>query len=90
MIDIAQNTMEGETVTTKEIEDGVPEITTKREDMLGHRRLLIDTLKWNMSRMNPKRYGEKLDVTSGDKPLERTIAVFDMRAAAKGKKPKES
>jgi len=57
--------------------------------MLGHRRLLIDTLKWNMSRMNAKRYGDKLDVTSGDKPLERSVAVFDMRSTAKGKKPKD-
>jgi hypothetical protein len=90
MIDIAENPLEGETVTEKTVGEDV-ETTVKKEDMLGHRRLLIDTLKWNMARMNPKRYGDKLDVTSDNKPLERTVAIFDMRAqSGKPAKRKES
>jgi len=54
IIDIAYNTQEG--TTTKETERGV-EITTG--DMLGHRRLKIDALKWSLSKLNPKKYGEK-------------------------------
>lgn len=57
IIDIAYNTEEG--TTTKETERGI-EITTG--DMLGHRRLKIDALKWSLSKLNPKKYGEKLDV----------------------------
>lgn len=89
MIDIAHETMEGETTTEKMIGDDV-EVTVKKEDMLGHRRLLIDTLKWNMSRMNSKRYGDKIDVTSDNKPLERSVSVFDMRTQQprKADKPK--
>lgn len=55
IIDIAYNTEEG--TTTKETERGV-EITTG--DMLGHRRLKIDALKWSLSKLNPKKYGDKI------------------------------
>lgn len=33
------------------------------------RKLQIDTLKWRLSKMIPKKYGDKVDVTSGNKPL---------------------
>lgn len=33
------------------------------------RKLQIDTLKWRLSKMLPKKYGDKLDVTSGNKPI---------------------
>jgi len=56
IIDIAYNTQEG--TTTKETERGV-EITTG--DMLGHRRLKIDALKWSLSKLNPKKYGDKVE-----------------------------
>src|SRR6478609_4399738 len=52
IVSIAYNTEEG--TTTKETERGV-EITTG--DMLGHRRLKIDALKWYLSKRNPKKYG---------------------------------
>lgn len=36
----------------------------KRGDMLGHRKLQIETRKWVLSRMNPKKYGDyqKIDM----------------------------
>lgn len=55
IIEIAYNVEEG--TTTKETERGV-EITTG--DMLGHRRLKIDALKWSLSKLNPKKYGDKI------------------------------
>lgn len=55
IIDIAYNTEEG--VTTKVTDRGV-EVTTG--DMLGHRRLKIDALKWSLSKLNPKKYGDKV------------------------------
>lgn len=55
IIEIAYNTEEG--TTTKETERGI-EITTG--DMLGHRRLKIDALKWSLSKLNPKKYGDKI------------------------------
>src|SRR3972149_5427385 len=50
IVSIAYNTEEG--TTTKETERGV-EITTG--DMLGHRRLKIDALKWYLSKRNHKK-----------------------------------
>ena len=36
-------------------------------------RVRIDALKWVASKWFPKEYGDKLDVTSGDKPLEAPV-----------------
>jgi hypothetical protein len=60
MTDIADTPMVG--VIKKITEDGV-EIT--EEDMLGHRKLRIDTRKWIASKLKPKRYGDKIDHTHG-------------------------
>lgn len=39
-------------------------------------RLQVDTLKWTLAKRNPGRYGEKVDMTSGGKPLEvQTIVI---------------
>jgi len=59
----------GMIVTTKA--DGT--IETKEEDMLGHRRLQVDTRKWLMAKMKPKVYGDKLDMTSDGKALPSPI-----------------
>lgn len=33
-------------------------------------RVKIDAYKWRASKLKPKRYGDKIDVTSGDKPIK--------------------
>jgi hypothetical protein len=33
------------------------------------RKLQIDTIKWSLSKKIPKKYGDKLDVTSDNKPI---------------------
>ncbi len=33
------------------------------------RKLQVDTRKWRLGRMKPKKYGEKMDITSGGKPI---------------------
>lgn len=57
------------------------DISDKAEDVIKHgaekksgayaqtQRLRVDTRKWLMSKMKPKKYGEKVDVTSGGQPL---------------------
>ncbi|NAW50772.1 hypothetical protein GNY06_05035 [Elizabethkingia argentiflava] len=76
MMDIAYNTENG---TTEKIIDGErKEIITS--DMLGHRRLKIDTIKWALSKMMPKKYGDKLDVTSkGDKLESESPTVINFK-----------
>lgn len=44
--------------------NGYKEVT---KDALGHRRLKIDTIKWQLGKLNPKKYGDKLDLTSESK-----------------------
>lgn len=58
ILDIANTPQIG--IIRKIKEDGV-EIT--EEDMLGHRRLQVDARKWLASKLQPKKYGEKLDTT---------------------------
>lgn len=55
MLEIAYTTELGETVKTT-----MNGVETTSGDMLGHRRLKIDTLKWVLGRMNPKKYGDKI------------------------------
>lgn len=55
------------------------------------RRVEVDARKWRASKLAPKRYGDRLDVTSGDKPLmdmdpERVAArVAELMARAKAR-----
>lgn len=55
IIEISDTPLEG-----TRTEDGKDGIKTVREDMLGHRRLQVDTRKWLMARMAPKKYGDRL------------------------------
>ena len=46
-------------------------------DVIAHNRLRIDTLKWTLSKMLPKVYGDKLDLTSGGEKIGITISSDD-------------
>lgn len=70
MLEIADTPKEG--VTTRIDKDG--NFITEHSDMLGHRKLQIDTRKWALSKMLPKKYGEKLDVTTDGEALPPTTA----------------
>ena len=73
---IADTPVEG--VRRKETEDGVEIVT---EDMLGHRRLQVETRLKLLAKWHPKRYGDKLDVTSGGDSLARSEASVAEQAA---------
>jgi hypothetical protein len=40
-----------------------------KADMIQHRRLQIDARKWVLAKMNPKKYGDKVDLTSDGEKL---------------------
>ena len=65
IIEIADTTEEGETI--KESAIGT---TIERGDMLRHRQLKIDARKWVVSKMQPKKYGDKLDLTTGGEKIQ--------------------
>lgn len=59
---------------TIELEDGKVIVN---HDVINRDRLRIDTRKWALSKMNPKKYGDKsgIDVTTNGKDLKRTVIV---------------
>jgi len=74
MLEIAYTTESGETVKTT-----LNGIETTAGDMLGHRKLKIDTIKWILSRMNPKKFGDKMDMTTGGEKLNATPNVIKVK-----------
>lgn len=58
---IADTPQLGQIVTSKEWGDEI-----KQEDMLGHRKLQIETRLKLLAKWDPKRYGDKVDHTSSD------------------------
>lgn len=71
IIEIADTTEEGTIVET----DDQGRTKEKTGDMTQHRRLKIDSRKWVVSRMSPKKYGDKLDLSSADGSMTPKSAV---------------
>ena len=66
----------GEITTVKYVEtpDGLKEVReVKREDMLGHRRLQVDTRKWRIAKMARREYGDQASAL--DTPNDETLVV---------------
>ena len=63
-----------EGITTRESSLGI-EVSTG--DMIAHRRLQVDARKWMLSKMNPKKYGDKIDVTSKDEKINNQPIIID-------------
>lgn len=86
---IADTPVEG--VRREESDDGYKEV---REDMLGHRKLQVDTRKWLLSKLAPKKYGDKtsMELTGANggpvqiSDTERAAKIAAILAAAKARK----
>jgi hypothetical protein len=61
ILEISDTTKEG--TTTKETENGI-EVTTA--DMIQHRRLQVDSRKWMLGKMNPKKYSDKIQIDQSE------------------------
>ena len=46
-------------------------------EALQRSRLRVDTRKWLMSKQKPKKYGDKMDVTSGGEPVSVTMVNYN-------------
>ena len=68
--------------------EDILDIADETTDKDGHQRnrLRVDTRKWLMSKHKPKKYGDKIDMTSGDKPISFTV----VRGEAKGSDAEDS
>jgi len=63
MLEIADTPKVGTKTVSKAT---VLEIT--EADMIEHRRLQVETRKWALAKMAPKKYGDKLDLNHGGQP----------------------
>lgn len=75
---VAESPMLGEVVTDKHINVGgeaVPVTEVRRQDMIEHRKLLIDTIHKQAQMLKPKTYGPKLDVTSGGEKISLSAEI---------------
>ena len=71
IIQIADTTEEG----TKTVLKPTGEETTTG-DMTEHRRLKIESRKWIAAKLKPKKYGDKVDVTSGGEKINAILPPF--------------
>lgn len=72
IVDISDNMHEGiETITSS------TDVTIKKSDAFRHRQLQIDARKWVVSKMLPKKYGDKIDVTSNGEKIDVPVIKFD-------------
>ena len=56
-------------------------IDISRDDSLdaNDKRIRVDTLKWLLSKLMPRTYGDKVDITSGGEPLATPSHLIDAR-----------
>jgi hypothetical protein len=48
------------------------------QNVIQRDRLRVDARKWRISKMQPKKYGDKLDVTSDNKPLNESKVTLNI------------
>lgn len=70
ILEISDNTEIG--ITEKTTQNGVE---TTRGDMIAHRRLKIDARKWFLSKVAPKRFGDKVEI---DQKIDGNINVKEV------------
>lgn len=71
MIEIADDSS-NDTMT---IRKGNIEIEVENKEWVNRSRLKVDTRKWIASKLFPKKYGDKTDITSGDQPIQNNISL---------------
>lgn len=57
------------------IKKGNEEYNVEDKEVTSRSKLRIDTRKWWLSRVNPKKFGEKLDLTSKDEKIEGATVI---------------
>ncbi len=58
------------------IQKGSQTYEVENREVTNRSRLRVDTRKWLMSKMKPKKYGDKVDVTSDGKAIKGNSIIF--------------
>ena len=71
---IADTPAYGQEITESEDEEGVKRATVKKTDMLGHRKLQVETRLKMLAKFNPKKYGDRVALAGDpDAPLKMEV-----------------
>lgn len=62
--------------------DGI-ELQTLNKENIQRARLRVEARKWVVSKMNPKKFGDKIDVTSGNKEMPVIAPVWNIVDSSK-------
>jgi hypothetical protein len=79
MMSTAGMTEDGKTTLVREIGVGKSrriEKEVKLSDMTNHRRLKIDTYKWVLAHLNPKKYGDRIEIEDNRNPIKDLVDEF--------------
>jgi hypothetical protein len=52
--------------------------TTINHNVIQRNNLQIEARKWTLGKLNPTKYGNKVDVTSDNKPLQTNISILNI------------
>ena len=78
IIEIADTCRQGKKIVKK---PGGQEITTG--DMIERSRLQVDARKWKASKLAPKKFGDKIDVTTNGENINPTPAIITLSNGSK-------
>lgn len=54
------------------------------QDVIQRSRLMVDTRKWVLSKLAPKKYGDKLDVTTDGEKIQSQVTIFQLPDNGRG------
>lgn len=60
------------------------------KEVTNRSRLRVDSRKWYLSKVLPKKFGDKLDVTSGNKPIPLLNVLRDNNSSQENSEPQEA
>lgn len=70
MIDIADD---GSNDTIRGVKPNGQEYEMEDKEWTSRSKLRVETRKWLAAKLKPKKYGDKIDVTSGGEPIQKTV-----------------
>lgn len=76
MLEIADDSSEDDLFIEKDDESGKSARRVCNNEFVQRSRLRVDTRKWLASKLKPKRYGDKIDVTANGGPMEVKLRVI--------------
>lgn len=59
----------------------------ENKEFVNRSKLRVDARKWVASKLKPRKYGDKVDITSGDKPISNELTIKGQKFADNADNP---